>query len=236
MNKKGVVLIAIITVGLVYLAVYLGRYYHRDKSVDEYLKSKDNVEVKKVLDGYYFDGPGTENTVVFFPGAKVEYLSYAPLMYKLASKGIDAYLLEMPYNIAYFGKNKASNVIYNNESNWYLMGHSLGGVVASGYAVDNQDKVSGIILLASYPNKKIPDNIRLLSIYGTNDGVLNMDKLKKNEKFFPTDCKKIEIDGGNHANFGNYGDQKKDKKSTISRDEQQNKTVEEIVKFINKKS
>ena len=42
------------------------------------------------------------------------------------------------------------------------------------------------------------------------------------------------INGGNHACFGNYGEQKGDGKATITKDEQINITVKQIVKFIEK--
>ena len=232
MKKKLLISISIILVIVGSIFIYLNNYYHSEDEVNKYLISNELVEVKKTDDGYLFDGKGSKDAIVFYPGAKVEYTSYAPLMSKIASNGIDVYLVKMPFNIAFLGKNKADNIISDDYDNWYIMGHSLGGVVASSYASGN-DKIKGIILLASYPTKKIPDNIRLLSIYGTNDEVLNMKKYEESTKYFPSDSKKVEINGGNHANYGNYGKQKKDKESTISREEQQNKTVEEIINFIN---
>ena len=40
------------------------------------------------------------------------------------------------------------------------------------------------------------------------------------------------IEGGNHAHYGNYGEQSGDPKATISDVEQQEITVEAIVEFI----
>jgi hypothetical protein len=42
----------------------------------------------------------------------------------------------------------------------------------------------------------------------------------------------VKIAGGNHAWFGNYGDQKGDPPATISREKQQQTAVEAIVPFI----
>jgi hypothetical protein len=42
------------------------------------------------------------------------------------------------------------------------------------------------------------------------------------------------IDGGNHAQFGYYGNQSGDNPSKISPEKQQNQSVDEIVKFIDK--
>ena len=84
-------------------------------------------------------------------------------------------------------------------------------------------------MLASYSTKEVECNS--LSIYGSNDGVLNIQQYKKNKKNLKND-KEIIIEGGNHAYFGNYGEQKGDKKAAIKREEQQEKTIMEIVDFI----
>jgi hypothetical protein len=45
----------------------------------------------------------------------------------------------------------------------------------------------------------------------------------------------VVIEGGNHAQFGNYGKQKGDPDATISREEQQDKAVEAIKEFLENK-
>ena len=42
----------------------------------------------------------------------------------------------------------------------------------------------------------------------------------------------MEIEGGNHAQFGNYGPQKGDQPATISAEEQQAQTVAAIEEFL----
>lgn len=211
--------------------IYLGIYYHADSSVKEYLKSSEDVTVVKKKGYYFFDGKASNKAIIFYPGAKVEYTSYAPLMYKLAESGIDTFLVDMPFNIAFLGSNKASKIIdsYSYES-FYISGHSLGGTVASIYAANNKDKIKGVILLASYSTKSL-DNLECLSIYGSNDGVLNKKKYDENKKNLDKNYKEVVIEGGNHANFGNYGNQKGDKKSTISKDSQQKLTIDAINDF-----
>ena len=44
----------------------------------------------------------------------------------------------------------------------------------------------------------------------------------------------MEIEGGNHAQFGNYGPQKGDLPATISAQDQQAQTVEAIANFLEK--
>ena len=42
----------------------------------------------------------------------------------------------------------------------------------------------------------------------------------------------VVIDGGNHSQFGNYGFQKGDGEARISREEQEDRTVEAILNFL----
>lgn len=60
--------------------------------------------------GYLFDGPGTEDLLIFYPGAKVEETAYAPLLRQLADGGMDVALVKMPLLLAVFGADKASEV------------------------------------------------------------------------------------------------------------------------------
>ena len=100
-------------------------------------------------------------------------------MVNISKKGIDTFIVKMPFNIAFFkiGAIKSIMKDYKYE-NWYIGGHSLGGVVATMDA--KKSDVKGLILLASYATTKV--NCKVLSIYGSNDGVLNIDEYKKNKK------------------------------------------------------
>ena len=234
--KKGIVILITICATFINFIlvgfIYLGIYYHADSSVKEYLKSSENVKVTKENNYYFFDGKGSNKAIIFYPGAKVECTSYVPLMYKLAESGIDTFLVDMPFNIAFFGSNRADSIIkkYSYES-FYISGHSLGGTVASIYAANHKDKIDGVILLASYSTKSISD-LKALSIYGSNDSVLDKKKYEENKKNLPSNYTEIVIEGANHSNFGNYGSQKGDKLSTISNVEQQKLTVDAINDFL----
>ncbi len=49
--------------------------------------------------------------MVLYPGAKVEYTAYAPLMRELAERGYLAVVVEMPFNFAFFGINAADGCV-----------------------------------------------------------------------------------------------------------------------------
>ena len=100
------------------------------------------------------------------------------------------------------------------------------------YTSDNQDRVDGLILLAAYPTKELTGDLKILSIYGDKDGVLNREKYDEGKQYWNDKTVEVCIEGGNHAQFGNYGKQAKDNDATISWEEQQSKTIEAILNFI----
>ncbi len=229
MKKIHLIIISIILIFIVGVIIYLNTYYKATDEVYGYLKSNDLVKVIKDKNGYLFDGPGKSEMFVLYPGAKVEYTSYAPLAHKLARKGVDTYIVDMPFNIAFFDTNAVMNVMKKYKyDKWYIGGHSLGGVVASMNV--NKYKFSGLILLASYSTNKI--DCRVLSIYGDRDGILNLNKYESSKNNYKKYVEVV-INGGNHSYFGNYGEQNGDNKANISRNAQQERTISEIVKFIN---
>ncbi|WP_458402646.1 alpha/beta hydrolase [Methanobrevibacter sp.] len=71
----------------------------------------------------------------------------------------------------------------------------------------------------------------VLSIRGTNDNIINLESYQK-AKPMMDNLTEVLIDGGNHAQFGYYGNQSGDGNATISAESQQNQTEEAIIKFI----
>ena len=214
--------------------VYVSAYYHADDSgsVAEALTSGEAVAVEKTDYGWFFDGPSGENLLVFYPGAKVEETAYAPFLHLLAERGMDACLVKMPFHLAIFGANRANDLIARHDyANWYIGGHSLGGAMAANYAAKHPDKIEGLVLLAAYSSKPLPEDLSVLSVYGSEDGVLNRNKYEENKANLPADYQEIEIAGGNHAQFGSYGKQRGDGTASISAEEQQKATVDAILSF-----
>ena len=228
--------IAIVTGALAVLLLlwYVNDYYHSDETADQYMDGNTLVEIKEIEQGLYVDGPGDENALIFYPGAKVEYTAYLPLLSEMAEQGVDCFLIKMPCNLAFLGKDKAGNILESYDySDWYLSGHSLGGAMAAAYAADHLDELRGLVLLAAYPTKDLKaEGFSVLSLYGSEDGVLNMEKVEQGRTYMPSDYTEICIEGGNHAQFGNYGAQKGDMEAVISREDQQSQTVEAICKMI----
>ncbi|MBQ4243967.1 MAG: alpha/beta hydrolase [Clostridia bacterium] len=210
--------------------IYTADYYRADTSAEKALASGGGVTVEKADYGFFFDGPGDDCALIFYPGGKVEETAYAPLLNRLAQNGVDAFLVKMPFRLAFFGMNKAQEIIDSYDySRFYIGGHSLGGVACASFAAKNPDLVDGVILLAAYPAEKLADSTGAVLVYGSEDGVLNMEKYEKSKSLLPASFREYVIEGGNHAFFGSYGNQDGDGEAKITPAQQTEKTVEIIV-------
>jgi hypothetical protein len=172
---------------------------------------------------------------VFYPGGKVEYTAYEPLMMNLASNGVLCILIEMPFNLAVLDVNAANGIceLYPDIEKWYIGGHSLGGSMAASYISKHTEDFVGIVLLGSYSTADLSDgSVRALSIFGSEDNVMNREKYDKYKINLPPDLNEIEIDGGCHAYFGMYGKQDGDGVPTLRAEEQIEITAEYISEFI----
>lgn len=238
MKKKITLLIVVILiVGLVGGTVYyINDYYHAEEAAVSLITTpKENVAVTEEDGVFTFAPPNATNGIIFYPGGKVEATAYAPLMHALADEGVLSILVTMPGNLAVLDMNAAAGIYeqYPEIEGWYMAGHSLGGSMAASFLAENSEKFDGIILLASYSTADLSNSdLKVLSIYGSNDGVLNMEKYEEYKPNLPTDSEEYVIDGGCHAYFGAYGEQEGDGKATITRDEQINITKKKIVEFM----
>lgn len=174
---------------------------------------------------------------IFYPGGHVDYRSYAPIAREIASRGYMVSIVEMPLSLAVFGINKADEVIstYPDIRYWVIGGHSLGGSMAASYAVGNPENIQGLAFWASYPASSddlSSTDLKGLTTYGSNDLVLGMENFNATLPQLPPGTIMQVIEGGNHAQFGDYGPQPGDGTATISTAEQQLQAVELMVRLI----
>lgn len=130
--------------GLIILSVggfllYASDYYRADKTALSILEENYNLEVRDNLTVLSPSEP-TDTAIVFYPGAKVQAEAYLPLLDAIRDMGIKCILVEMPFNVAIFGSNEAKAVMeeFDEIENWYIMGHSMGGAMASKFASENK--------------------------------------------------------------------------------------------------
>lgn len=219
-------------------AVYLGSYYRADTQAIAACSFATGYQVEeKEEDGNRIFQPMTDEVktgFIFYPGGKVERDAYIPLMRALANQGILCVLVKMPFNLAVFDVNAADGITdkFPQISDWYIGGHSLGGSMAASYLSKHADNFKGLILLASYSTANLQNSgLKVLSIYGDKDGVLNKDKYEEYKPNLPNDYVEYVIKGGNHAYFGMYGKQNGDGEATVNAIYQITITAHQICMF-----
>lgn len=217
--------------------MYVSDYYRADETAAAALISSQTVAVEQREGMTVFLPNEAEAGFLFYPGGKVEAQAYAPLMKALAEQNILCILLEMPFQLAVLDMDAAAGVPeqFPQIQRWYIGGHSLGGSMAASYGAGNSASLEGIVLLAAYSTEDLKETgLNVLSLYGSEDGVLNMEKYQQYRGNLPEDCLEILIEGGNHAGFGSYGHQEGDGEATITAEEQTQITAAAITDFLAK--
>lgn len=226
-TKKILLILGVLLLGLIGgFSFYVNDYYEAEEVArlileDASIEIKENLTILK----------GTSDIgIIFYPGAKVEAISYLPILKQLQEQGLTCVLVEMPFHMAIFNTNGADAILYDTSETfahveeWYMAGHSMGGGMASAYASKNPDLIEGLLLMGAYVYGDYPPE-QSLTIYGTHNSNLE-EKISYTENI-------VILEGGNHAQFGNYGKQKGDPDADISPQEQQQQTIEAIISFLN---
>jgi hypothetical protein len=195
----------------------------------EALVAMESTETVVVADGRpitFTPSEPTSTGLIIYPGAFVEPRSYAPAAHDLADRGAFVAIVPMPFSLAIFGSNRAGGVIDDHPEieHWAIAGHSLGGVMAARYTSNNPGRIGGLALWASYPEDGVDLSTwtgETTSIYGTLDGLTTIGDVEDSRIRLPDSTAFVPIDGGNHAYFGWYGDQRGDNPATTTRGDQQ---------------
>lgn len=240
-GKKKVILIAacaVLAAMFLICVIYASDYYYADGTALDALVSDGAVEVNQnIKDMIVFSPKNPAVGLIFYPGGKVEYTAYAPLLHELAAQGMLCVLVRMPWNLAVLDIDAAEGIqeMFPEIDSWYIGGHSLGGSMAAGYVAGHAEEYAGLILLAAYSTEDISQSgLDVLSVYGSRDGVLDMEKYTSNLINLPKNMEEYEIEEGCHAQFGSYGTQRGDGIPGIRGEEQREITVRYITEWVNK--
>ncbi len=177
--------------------------------------------------------------LVFYPGGRVDPRSYAPLARSIATEGFLVVVVPMPLNLAFFAPMRADAVMstYGGVATWAIGGHSLGGAMAARYAYEREGVVDALILWAAYPaatdDLSSRSDLAALSLYGTQDGLMTATDLATSRPLMPEHTCWVPIEGGNHAQFGDYGAQGRDNAAAISLADQHTRIVSTTGAFLN---
>ncbi len=192
--------------------------------------------------------------IVFYPGGLVDPHAYIEPLSKFAMSGLmhQVVIVKMPTNLAILDADKGKWMYdrFPYVRRWVVAGHSLGGVTACKLVHKYPDFFFGLTLLAAYPQKSSDISFwtqTVLSIRGENDSLVTAEEIAAKAEFLPSalvinsldDFPKDKgartvyytIPGGNHANFGHYGEQEGDGQATITREEQISEMVEIMQKW-----
>lgn len=234
---KRIILIFAVLAAVIALVfgAYVGDYYHADAAAQAALVSDNGVTVRRDGDTVAFVPQTPAAGLIFYPGGKVEYTAYAPLLHELAERGVLCVLVKMPCNLAVLDVNAADGIAsqYPNIKDWYIGGHSLGGAMAASYAGSHADELDGLVLLAAYSTADLRNSgLRVFTVYGSEDGVLNREKYETDRENLPADTTEWIIDGGCHAGFGAYGAQDGDGVPKITAEEQAEITAEKVAAWM----
>ena len=182
-------------------------------------------------------GVEPQTGLIYYPGGRVDYRAYAPYARAVAEQGYLVVIPRMPFNLAVFDPAEAGSVIdaYPEIQRWVVGGHSLGGAMAANFAKASPDRVHGLLLVASYPadaDSLAGTILPVLSISGSEDGLADTATVEASHALLPADTEFLVIEGGNHAQFGWYGEQPGDNPALISREEQMEQAISATVNFL----
>lgn len=237
MKKRTKIILLAIPVVLIAIGiagVMLLRSYPADAEKLSQAYAQENIEIKSIETGFQIDN--TENdsnkALIFYPGGLVEPEAYLYNLSQISKElQLDIFLVKFPLNLGVLDIDIANRVREANPSvtKWYIAGHSLGGSMACRNVLNNLDKYEVLFLMSAYCDQSITEfKGKVVSIVGSNDGVINKEVLESSTSNLPVNNIEIKIEGMTHAQFGSYGEQRGDGVSEISDDE----VVERLVEII----
>ena len=208
---------------------------------DALLASSDAVTVVDSEDVIRFTpahGAPNATGLIFLPGAMVQPKAYVPLLRAVAESGHPVVLVRLPWRTAPSASARATvweriaETIATSPHPWMLGGHSRGGALAAQFAGEHASSLAGLILIGTtHPKAASLATLQqpVTKIFGTRDCVADTTAMHANAKLLPPSTRWVEIDGGNHSQFGWYGRQLGDCDATITREVQQSQLRDAVV-------
>lgn len=186
--------------------------------------------------------------LLFYPGGLVDPHAYIEPLSRFAVSGLmhQVVIVKMPANLAILDADKGKWMYdrFPYIKRWVVAGHSLGGVSACQLVHKWPHFFYGLALFAAYPQKSSDIHWwtqTVLSVRGEHDGLVSQEEIDSKLEYLPPSVRidrledfpleqrsqtvQYTIAGGNHAFFGQYGEQKGDGEATITREQQIKETV-----------
>ena len=238
-NNKFIIIIIVIIIFCFLIINFINFKIKKIKEcdIDSYINEKIEIEKIKLdielnTDEIIFSlkNESMKKGVIFVSDYGVSPKAYSEIAIELAKKGNKVFLIS--------NTNNLRNIINKNSdiSKWIIGGHGYGGKIISKFC--SLKKVKAIFFLASYPDDNIDlskSNLKVTSIYGSKDNILNKEVFNKKKKYLPEDTNYVEIDNGNYYNFGSYKIKNKNTDvdiNVISKKEQQIQTQVQLINLL----
>lgn len=205
-----------------------GYTYPANEDGVEALESNFAMQVTNTATFIRFDSQFVSKDVglIIQPGAEVDPVAYARIARKIAGPGYTVVIDKTPSELVIAGvlpnMIPAIQAANPDVSKWALAGHSLGGVIAAKYIAENpQDtSIKGLALWAAFPDPSAPisyrTDLKVASIYGENDCLVPPATVLSLAWTLPFNAEFLQLDGANHAQWGDYGDQAGDCEADIT--------------------
>ncbi|WP_255198536.1 alpha/beta hydrolase [Halorarius litoreus] len=222
-RRLGVIGLVVLVVAAAGVGWYVATPFRATPGSLDAVRANDAVTVSQASGTYVLSptAPATSRVgLVFYPGGNVHPDAYLPSLAPLAADAnVTVFVPSVRLTLAVFDQNAATPVIESHPDidRWYVGGHSLGGAMACRYAAANADRVEGLVLFAAYCDRNLADSdLRVLSVTGSADTVLNRERYRESRANLPADATVVELDGVNHTQFGAYTGQRGDEPSGTS--------------------
>jgi hypothetical protein len=153
------------------------------------------------------------------PGARIDARAYANVLRPVAEAAYLVAVLKEPFGFSLLDADHGNKVldVHPEITDWAIGGHSLGGSTAASL-VDQEERLKGLVLFASYPGDRLVRNdLEAVSISGTADGFTTSADIEVSKGNLPPNTSYVVINGAVHSSFGDYGEQPGDGIATVDR-------------------
>ena len=187
--------------------------------------------------------------ILILPGGFVDFRAYVRTARELARQGLVVVVQNVPLGFAFLDRDRALapggtiRTLFPHIEHWSVAGHSLGGVAASAYALQQPDDIDSLILWASFPSPTHSLrhlDIPVMSLCGSEDALVSPAQVDKMRHLLPPKAKIVVLEGANHTQFGDYWDghkdfyvQSGDSQASLSRQRQRKRVVGHTLGFLN---
>jgi pimeloyl-ACP methyl ester carboxylesterase len=221
------VILAVVIAAVIWFLIPLGPL----DGAEDSLNSSESVLVDDDPWLTFSPGGGATTGLIFYPGARVHPISYAPPARAIAEAGYLAVVVPMPFNMAVISPNRAEEIIdaHPEIETWVIGGHSLGGAMAAQFANTHRSTIQGVVLWGAYPGANTSlrnGGQQVVAVYGTRDCISTPAEVLEAAVRLPEDVGLVPIEGGNHIQFGWYEGQPGSCTASISLEDQQSIAIE----------